>query len=141
MSKVSFSERLKNMRANAKLTNRGLARLAKVPESLISGLQNEKRRVGELQASRIGEALGLAGNGLKDFVCQAINTCTQRLLHEAKAYPAEVINFLPQQLKDAGISAESIFRCTVDGDSTQQSLTIWLSGDRQAVLRTELTLN
>ena len=45
-----FSTQLYRLRTNAHLTNAQLAEHAEVPESLISGLQNNNRRVGEYQA-------------------------------------------------------------------------------------------
>jgi hypothetical protein len=133
-----FSLQLQQLRANAKLTNHELGRLADVPESLISGLQNDSRRVGEYQARKIGNALRLTGETLDLFIYDAINTCTEKVLNEAKAYPARLLNLLAVQLRQAGVFAESIRDCTVAGDEHQQDVTLLLGNGKTAKLSTHL---
>lgn len=143
MNRISrlFRCQLNQLRSHAKLTNRELAHLSCVPESLISGLQNGNRRIGEVQARRIGEALGLQSDELKAFILQAVNTCTVKVLNEVKNYPAELINLLPMQLRRAGISAESIKQLSVEESVTDFRVSLALADEREAVLRTELTFN
>jgi transcriptional regulator with XRE-family HTH domain len=133
-----FSQTLQTLRANAKLTNNELARLADVPESLISGLQNDHRRVGEYQAMKIGKALKLAGDELEDFVYAAINTCTEKVLNHAKPYPSQLLNLLAVQLHRAGIPAESIYDFSVGGDEHGQDVTLTLGSGKTATLKTQL---
>lgn len=135
---IPFSLQLQQLRASAKLTNNELAQLADVPESLISGLQNNNRRVGEYQARKIGKALKLSEERLESFILQAINTCTEKVLEEAKGFPAELLNLLAQQLNRAGIRAESIHTFTVVGDESEQDVTLHLGNGRRAVLTTHL---
>jgi len=133
-----FSSRLLELRTNAKLTNSELGRLADVPESLVSGLQNGNRRVGEYQARKIGAALRLTGDDLEQFVHEAINTCTKKILNEAKEYPSQVLNLVALQLRRAGIDAASIFDYAVTGDEYEQDLHLKLGDGRSATLRTQL---
>ena len=133
-----FSQTLQTLRADAKLTNYELACLADVPESLISGLQNNRRRVGEYQARKIGKALKLTGEALEDFVYSAVNTCTEKILTDAKPYPSRLLNLVALQLHRAGIRAESIFDCNVAGDEHEQDVTLTLGSGRTATLKTQL---
>jgi transcriptional regulator with XRE-family HTH domain len=134
---TSLSQTLQALRASAKLTNNELARLAEVPESLISGLQNDNRRVGEYQAMKIGRALKLAGDELEQFIYDAINTCTEKILIDAKAYPSQLLNLIAIQLRRAGIPAESISDCTVEGNARELDVTLTLGSGKTATLRTQ----
>lgn len=106
----------------AGLTNRALAISADVPSSLIAGLQSGNRRVGESQARRIGIALGLKDEKLEDFVLQALDTCTKRVLQSAKDYPAALLNFIPKILQNIGVSARQIECFTMRDDGIDFSL-------------------
>lgn len=134
-----FSQHLSTLRNEAKLTNRELARRADVPTSLIAGLQSGKRRIGELQARRIGIALGLCCSELEQFVLCAIDTCTEKVLEEARSYPAELLNLIARQLRKAGILADSIFNYIVEGDAYNQKISLSLSNGAKAMLTTHLT--
>jgi len=133
-----FSSQLQRLRTVARLTNSELARLAGVPESLISGLQNDNRRVGEMQARKIAGALRLTGNVLEDFILHAINTSTEKVLNESKPYHARLLNHVATQLREAGISAESISRFTVKGNQYEQDVILILNSGCTATLRTQL---
>ena len=135
---TSFSQTLQSLRADAQLTNNELARLAEVPESLISGLQNDNRRVGEYQAMKIGRALKLTGAKLEQFVYDAINTCTEKILNTAKPYHSQLLNLVAVQLHRAGIPAESIQDFSMAGDEYGQDVTLTLGSGRTATLRTQL---
>src|SRR5450631_4108997 len=127
---LPFSTQLQTLRANAKLTNNELARLAEVPESLISGLLNNNRRVGEYQAMKIGRALKLTSENLEDFVYSAINTCTEKILNTAKPYPSQLLNLVAVQLHRAGIPAESIHDFNMAGDERNQDVTLTFGSGR-----------
>jgi transcriptional regulator with XRE-family HTH domain len=135
-----FSSQLSSLRKAVKLTNHELARKADVPKSLIAGLQSGKRRIGELQARRLGAALGLTGSELERFILAAIDTCTEKVLDEAKSYPAEFLNLIARQLRRAGIFADSIVRYVIDGDDSEQSIRLSLGNGRNASLTTHLRL-
>lgn len=135
---TSFSQTLQALRANAQLTNNELARLADVPESLISGLQNDNRRVGEYQAMKIGKALKLTGDELEQFIYDAINTCTEKILNTAKPYHSQLLNLVAVQLHRAGIPADSITDCTIASDEFGQDVTLSLGSGKKAKLRTQL---
>ena len=117
--KTPFSETLKHLRKQANLTSVELAELSDVPRSLISGLENNTRRVGELQAVRLAKALGLCGPDLEQFIYQAVNTCTERVLAESKEYPAELINFVTHRLRQAGILPEQVNDCEIGSASVR----------------------
>jgi hypothetical protein len=133
-----FSSQLYRLRTNAKLTNAGLAQRADVPESLISGLQNDNRRVGEYQARKIGRALNLHGERLEEFVLRAIDTSTEKILNDAKPYPAELLNLLAMQLRGAGIHADAIHAFDITGSQNVQDIHLTLNSGRQATLKTQL---
>lgn len=133
-----FSSRLTALRAAARLTNRELARLADVPESTIAGLQSGNRRVGEIQARKLGNALQLRGEDLEQFILQAINTCSEKVLCEAKSYPASLLNLIARQLRKAGIVAEAICHFDVTGDERKQNVLLTLGSGKSATLTTQL---
>lgn len=137
-----FSTLLRCLRKDAKFTNAQLANRAEVPPSLISGLQTRKRRVGEFQARKIGRALHLQGEQLEAFVLRAVDTCTEKVLNESAPYPAELLNFLPKQLLQDGVSADAIdgIHVTV-ARGKPGNIQLFLIDGRQATLTTQLTLN
>ena len=137
---VPFSSQLKALRKDARLTNNELARLADVPTSLISGLQTGKRQIGEYQARKIALALDLCGEEFERFVYAAINDCTEKVLNESKSYPAELLNLLARQLRGAGICADFIRKCTVNGDHREQAVTLHLGNGDEATLTTLLKM-
>lgn len=132
--KNEFSELLTRLRAQANLTTVELAELADVPRSLISGLENRTRRIGEIQATRLGKALGLSGGELYEFIYLAINTCTEKVLSESKGYPAEVLNLLAHELRAAGILPEQVNACAVNG----ANVSLLLENGKQATLEAKL---
>ena len=111
-----FSQKLSNLRKQANLTNQELADLAHVPASLIAGLQSGKRCIGQLQATKIGKALGLDGQALESFIFDAINNCTEKVLEESKGYPAELLNLLARILKHGGIGPQQISHCMINAE-------------------------
>ncbi len=134
----SLAEQLSRLRIDKQLTIRELAKLADVSHSVIAGLQSGKRIIGGHQARKIGTALGLRDSALDHFVLLAIDECSQKVLVTSKCYPAELLNLLARQLGQAGIEAESIYRFAIDGNTHHQDVTLWLTGNKTATLRTEL---
>jgi transcriptional regulator with XRE-family HTH domain len=108
---TTFAQTLNRLRKERGLTNEQLAKAARVPSTLISGLQNNNRTIGENNAARIGKALGLFGDTLRDFVFLALNEARGKVLEEYRTYPAEVINLVAIGLQAAGISANEISHC------------------------------
>ena len=133
-----FEVLLSRLRKQANLTNDELAELAVVPRSLIPGLQSGKRRIGEHQARKIGAALGLDGQGLERFVFSAINNCTEKVLKESRAYPAELLNLAARQLKAAGIEPEQVVGCVVSQEGDDSEVAILLRDGGEARLETKL---
>ena len=132
--KESFSQYLNRLRERAGMANYKLAALANVPESLISGLLNDRRSVGEIQARRIGAALKLEGSALEDFVLRAINTSSERTLKSTSAYPSELINYLATQLRSLGILPENLSRL----DVTRENITLILNSGKTARIETKI---
>jgi transcriptional regulator with XRE-family HTH domain len=104
------------------ITSKKLAELASVPQSLISGLQRGTRKIGEIQATRIGRALGLEGIYLMDFIYLAMNESSQRLLESSKAYPVEILNSLANILGNGGVPPEQIENVVVFNTHLEMSL-------------------
>ena len=132
--KNAFPELLIRLRKQSNLTTLELAELADVPRSLISGLENNTRRIGEMQATRLGTALGLDGQELQEFIYLAINTCTEKVLVESKGYPSEIINLVTRQLRQAGILPEQVDAYEVDGSN----ISLLLNNGRGAKVETRL---
>ena len=104
------------------ITSKKLAELASVSQSLISGLQRGTRKIGEIQATRIGRALGLEGIYLMDFIYLAMNESSQRLLESSKAYPVEILNSLANILGNGGVPPELIENVVVFNTHLEMSL-------------------
>ena len=107
----TFGEKLNQLRIQRKLTGNQLAALARVPASLISGLQHNDRTIGENNARKIGVALALNDQELEDFVYLAINNATDKVLFAHREYQAEVLNLLADRLLSIGYPPEKIDRC------------------------------
>lgn len=103
--------KINDLRIKRTLTVNQLAQQAQVPASLISGLQTNHRVIGENNARKIGTALKLDGEELKDFIYLAINQCSEKVLEEAKSYPAEVLNLIAVRLRAMGILPDQILHC------------------------------
>ena len=137
----SFSNQLKALRANANLTIEELAELADVPAYMISGLQNDTRRVGKHIARRLGRALKLTGALLQDFVSSAMDTSTESGLRKAKPYPSLPSGFLAARLSRAGIPAESIRDFNVLGDEHGNDIKFTLDSGNTVTLKTKLVFS
>jgi transcriptional regulator with XRE-family HTH domain len=135
---TEFSSRLTRLRTDARLTNRELARISDVPESTVAGLQTGSRRVGEYQARKLGKAFKLNGEALEEFVLQAINGCSEKVLTASLPYPSHLLNLLAVQLKKAGIGAEAISAFEVSGDERKQDVRFTLGSGKFVTLTTQL---
>ena len=135
-----FKRKVKRLRHSANLTNKSLAELAGVPESLVSGVQAGSRRIGEKQARKIGSALGLREAELEEFVLEAINTCTEKVLNAVVSYPAKLINFLPLLLQRIGISAFALSDCYITGDHTAPIMKLGLKDGGAIQLQTTIKM-
>ncbi len=109
-------------RKTLRLKGKELSKRACVPETLVSGLQNDSRKIGEIQATRIGKALGLSGNDLLEFVYLALNESKGRLLNSSKLYCAEILNYLPNLIAIYGITAEEIADAAILEEGIKLSL-------------------
>lgn len=138
MAIALFGDKLKALRKGRNLTNRQLAAFASVPPSLIGGLQAGSRSVGEYQARKIGTALGLDGPELESFVMEAVNTCTEKVLSEAKDYPSLILNFIAKQLRSAGIAPKDLCQFQVVQSAEGQALRMHLDSGRIAELQSTL---
>lgn len=139
MNKTEFGKQLSNLRQEAGLSVMHLAEYARVPRSLIAGLQAGSRRVGEYQARKIGLALNLEGRALDSFVLDAINTCTEKVLQESKDYPASFLNMVATQLRLAGILPKDLSKFQITSDSSKHVLKLYLQDGRSAQLSSILT--
>jgi hypothetical protein len=138
--KHTFPIALNKLRINANFNHQELADLAKVPRSFISALHSGQRAAGELQARRIGQALGLCDVELEDFVFLALNACTHKVLLECQPYPAVVLNLVASQLNAAGVHPNEIQDVQIS-TPYRSEVSLHLSGGRQAVVQTSITLN
>jgi len=137
----TFSQRLNALRTRFNLTNAKLADIAKVPESLISGLQSGTRNIGENNARKIGAALGLTEGDLEEFVYLAINNSVERVLHEFKGYPAEVLNLVAMELREAGIGPQAVTKCIRNpslGSGSNPDAALYLKDGRSVIIDIQL---
>ena len=117
-----LSHEIITRRKALRLKGKELSKRACVPETLVSGLQNDSRKIGEVQASRIGKALGLSANELQEFVYMALNESKGRLLNSSKIYCAEILNYLPNLIAIHGITAEGIADASIFENHIKLSL-------------------
>ena len=133
----SFGQTLSDLRVKQNLTVQQLADRADVNPTLISGLQNNNRTIGENNARRIGRALELTGTELDAFVYLAINAAKDRVLEAFRTYPAEVINLVALELNRAGIGPDVVSRCVLHPklqDGLTPDAAIYLKDGRSALI-------
>jgi len=141
MESLDFRQYLHQLRTSQGLSNRALAARAGVPHSFVAGLQSGSRRVGEVQARKIGNALGLNGDALENFVLLGVDTCTEKVLKQTIGYPAALINLIASQLRGAGIFPELLSRCDIKDADKGQLIRLHLSNGKTAHLITELAIS
>ena len=132
-----LSHEIISRRKALRLKSKELSRLASVPATLLSGLQNDSRKIGEVQATRIGKALGLSGNDLLMFIYMALNESKGRLLNASKSYCAEILNYLPALMAENGILADEI----VDAVILQEGIELALRNGSTATVSARVVLN
>jgi len=136
MTTESFGERLNALRKQQQLTVHQLAKLAGVNQSLISGLNSDKRVIGEYNARKIGKALRLDGDDLEGFVYLAINNCSEKVLNAFTKYPAEVLNLIADILSSIGIAPDSITACVRNPADADAAL--YLEDGKAALINVEV---
>ena len=137
----TFGERLNTLRSRLRLTTQQLAARANVPQSLISGLQTGNRRIGEDNARKIGQALGLNAWEMEEFIYLAINDSAEKVLNGHKRYPAEVLNLVAAELHQNGIAPEEVGRCILHptlGNGQTPDAAIYLRDGRSATIEVKI---
>jgi len=138
----TFANTLTAHRNRLNLTVQTLADKAKVNPTLVSGLQNNKRQVGENNARRLGIALNLSGKELENFVYAAINECSEKVMEQNKPYPAEVLNLCAKQLQESGIDGDQISRCVLKPklqDGREPDAIVYMNDGRAALIELKIT--
>ena len=138
----TFANTLTAHRNRLNLTVQSLADKAKVNPTLVSGLQNSRRQVGENNARRLGMALDLSGKELESFVYAAINGCTEKVMEDCKQYPAEALNLCAKQLQESGIGGEQISRCVLKPklqDGREPDAIVYMNDGRTALIELKIT--
>ena len=118
----NFGSTLNTVRMARSLSTAQLAKLADMSQPLICNLINNRRVIGEYAARKLGAALDLHGKQLEDFVLQAINQCTAKVLNASKAYPSEILNLVAGELNAMGIVPEKIVGCIRYSDDADAAL-------------------
>lgn len=139
---TTFGNTLTTLRNRMNLTVQDLANKAKVNPTLVSGLQNSRRQIGENNARRLGMALDLSGVELENFVYAAINECSEKIMENCKPYPAEVLNLCARHLQEQGIDGEQIDRCVLKPklqDGREPDAVVYLNDGRTALIELKIT--
>jgi len=135
-----FPSRLRRLRHNEGYTNALLGEKAGVPYSLVAALQTGAKGVGENNARKIGKALELKGDEFTNFVFDAIDTCTERVLEEYRDYPSRVLNLVAMALKLSGITPKMIKGAEIVRNSnTAPALALHLNNGHSAFVKVEIT--
>jgi transcriptional regulator with XRE-family HTH domain len=135
---MTFANHLSDLRKDRGFSVKDFAQKAKVHSTLISALQSGQRSIGENNALKIGKALGLEGIELQSFVYLALDEATDKVLKENNGYPAELLNLLAIQLRQAAIDANAIQGFTVTGCGDRHDVTLVLPNGVTATLKTQL---
>jgi len=138
----TFANTLTAHRNRLKLTVQSLADKAKVNPTLVSGLQNSRRQIGENNARRLGVALNLSGRELENFVYAAINECSEKIMENCKPYPAEVLNLCAKHLQEQGINADNVTRCVLKPklqDGKEPDAIVYMNDGRTALIELKIT--
>ena len=138
---MKFPGLLTDLRHRANLTNQQLAEKAAVPRSLIAGLQSGQRRVGEYNSRMIGVALDLKDAELENFIYQAVDTCTEKVLEDSQQYPSELLNLLAKELRAAGVLPEDVEQYRVVGEPQAKRVALFLKDGSQAEIATQVSWN
>ena len=134
-----FSDILNAHMVRLNLPGCGVARRAGVPPSLISGLRQGKRRVGEANARQIGAALELQGDELEEFVLMAIDTSTRKVMKQAQGYPSALLNLVASQLRRAGVLPDLVMDYSITGEQNDRVILL-LNDGRKAKIEATLTI-
>jgi len=113
-----------------------------VNPTLVSGLQNSRRQIGENNARRLGVALNLSGRELENFVYAAINECSEKIMENCKPYPAEVLNLCAKHLQEQGINADNVTRCVLKPklqDGKEPDAIVYMNDGRTALIELKIT--
>ena len=86
-------------------------------------------------------ALGLNGEDLEVFVLLGIDTCSEKVLNDARGYPASLLNLIATQLRGAGIFPELLSRCDIKDADKGQHISLHLHNGKTAHLMTELAMS
>ena len=135
---TSFANTLNHLRNARHLTATELAARAEVPQSLISGLETGNRVIGEYAARKIGKALQLQGTALDDFIYQAINDCSEKVLTTFKDYPAVLINLVAAKLQEQGILPDRINQCVRRTAGNDADAALSLDNGQEAFIKLEV---
>ena len=136
---VQFGETLSSLRKKAQFSNRELAEEAQVPRSFIAGVQAGSRKIGEIQALKLADALGLDQAAQRDFVLEAVNTCSEKVLKASQEYPATLINMLPLFLGESGIKAQDVTSCRIESTAEGMRVRIQMNNGSAFMLSPQLT--
>ena len=91
-----------------------------------------------MQALRIGNALGLKSGELDRFILSALDTCSEKVLNDAKEYPSTFLNLIAKQLRVAGILPKDLSNFQINGDESGQEVKLYLADGRVAQLSSTL---
>ena len=133
---TSFGQVTQTLRTRLGLTVRELAERAHVPAPLVSGVQTGNRIVGENNARKLGTALDLTGQELEDFVLQALDSATDKVLVSSQNYPAILLNLVAAKLRATGITPEAITTCARTPEGV--GAVIYLQDGRRVVVHVNL---
>ena len=121
----AFKEILKHERKKRRLSATKLSELSGLHVTLISGLEQGYRCIGEKSARKLSIALGLKEREQEEFIYSAIEESSDRLLKESIDYPVELLNYVPAQLQKMQVSRDLIDDLKVD----ENKLTIFLKNN------------
>jgi transcriptional regulator with XRE-family HTH domain len=119
-SRIRFGEMLKELRSSGGLTLREVGELTGITFSLISAMEHGEKTVGADSAVKLADAFGLTGEERDEFLLKAAATRRRdKLVRDARDLPAELLNFLPQALRNAGVDVAAISACQLESPREQ----------------------
>lgn len=112
MRQKSFPRLLKETRASAGMSVRGLAKQSGLHYAYISGLENAARACGPTSAARLATALSLDDTERAQFLLAARRTSRIPFIYDHRDFPPEILGVAASALMAHGIKPGDIRRVT-----------------------------
>jgi len=136
----SFGMMLQSSRINAGLKLRELEEAARVPNSLISAIEHDRRRCNANTAKKLANALfgATESQSRSEFLYAAAATMKAKgVIKDSELYPPEILDAVAEQLRRRNIKAKQILSVSLEpktDDKSKPNLFILLHDKRRLLV-------